>query len=75
MNFKSQCAQSAVPDTRQHSQHLFRRQYYDFDSAGRYLTAIRNPLFTEQRFQGFNRFGLPQDIRHTPDDTGKGARE
>ena len=71
----SQCAQSAVPDTRQHSQHLFRRQYYDFDSAGRYLTAIRNPLFTEQRFQGFNRFGLPQDIRHTPDDAERGARE
>jgi|GEM_PF-3372469 len=75
VNFKDQCAQTAVPETNADPQHVFRRTHHDYDSAGRYLSAIRNPAFTEQSFHSYNKFGLPEEIRHNQYDDRQGARE
>jgi RHS repeat-associated protein len=75
LHFAQSCGDSTVPTAHDNAQKVFRRKTYTYDSAGRYLTKVSNPHFTEQSFHSFNKLGQPQEIRHNQYDSRAGHRE
>ncbi|MEO3678411.1 chitobiase/beta-hexosaminidase C-terminal domain-containing protein [Rheinheimera sp. FR7-31] len=75
LHFAQNCGDASVPATQDNAEKVFRRKTFSYDSAGRYLTKISNPHYTEQSFHSFNKLGQAQEVRFNQYDTRAGQRE
>ena len=75
LHFAQSCGDTTVQGTHDDPQKVFRRKTFSYDTAGRYLTKISNPHYTEQSFHSFNKLGQPQEVRFNQYDSRAGQRE
>lgn len=74
-HFIDTCSNTLTPDTNDDAFKVFRRKNFDFETNGRYPTAIRTPEFTEQSFHNFNKFGQAEIIKKNQYDLREGLNE